>query len=40
MTRYIWKVGALATIASSQVVDLIALAVQRYLAGKLGTEGS
>lgn len=40
MTRYIWKVGALATIPSSQVVSLIAPAVQHYLAGELGTEGS
>ena len=35
MTRYIWRIGAIATIPSPQVIDLIAPTVQRYLTGKL-----
>jgi len=31
ITRYVWKIGSIATIPSSQVVDLIGPAVQRYL---------
>ena len=35
MMRYIWKVGAIATIPSSQAIALVAPTVQRYLNGKL-----
>ncbi len=35
MTRYVWKVGALATLSTEQVVNLIAPTIQRYLTGKL-----
>jgi AcrR family transcriptional regulator len=33
--RYVWKVGAIATIPSTHAVAIIAPAVQRYLNGKL-----
>jgi AcrR family transcriptional regulator len=33
--RYVWQVGALASISADQVVALIAPTVQRYLNGKL-----
>jgi AcrR family transcriptional regulator len=35
MTRYVWKVGALATMPTEQVVNLIAPTIQGYLTGKL-----
>lgn len=35
MMRYIWKVGAIATVPSGQAIALIAPTVQRYLNGKL-----
>jgi AcrR family transcriptional regulator len=35
MTRYVWKVGALATMPAQQVVNLTAPTIQRYLTGKL-----
>lgn len=35
MMRYVWKVGAIATIPSSEAVALIAPTVQRYLNGRL-----
>lgn len=35
MMRYIWKVGAIATIPSDQAIALVAPTVQRYLNGKL-----
>jgi AcrR family transcriptional regulator len=35
MTRYIWKVGALAGLPATAVVDLIAPTIQRYLTGEL-----
>ena len=34
MTRYVWRVGALATMTSSDVARLVAPSVQRYLTGK------
>jgi AcrR family transcriptional regulator len=33
--RYVWKVGAVATLSDDRVVALIGPTVQRYLAGKL-----
>jgi AcrR family transcriptional regulator len=33
--RYVWQVGALASISSDQVVAVIAPTVQRYLSGKI-----
>jgi ABC-type Zn2+ transport system substrate-binding protein/surface adhesin len=33
--RYIWKVGAIATIPSAQVVELVGPTVARYLDGRL-----
>ncbi len=33
--RDVWQVGAIATISSDQVVELIAPTVQRYLSGKI-----
>ena len=33
--RYVWQVGAVATISADQVVALIAPTVQRYLNGKI-----
>jgi AcrR family transcriptional regulator len=36
ITRYVWRVSALATMPSDQVVDPIAPTVQRYLNGRLG----
>lgn len=35
MMRYVWKVGAIATIPSDQAIALVAPTVQRYLNGKL-----
>jgi AcrR family transcriptional regulator len=35
MMRYVWQVGAIATIPSDQVVAVIAPTVQRYLSGKI-----
>jgi AcrR family transcriptional regulator len=35
MMRYVWKVGAIATIPSNQAVALVAPTVQRYLSGKV-----
>ena len=35
MMRYVWKVGAIATVPSEQATALVAPAVQRYLNGKL-----
>jgi AcrR family transcriptional regulator len=35
MVRYVWQVGAIATIPADQVVSLIAPTVQRYLNGKI-----
>jgi AcrR family transcriptional regulator len=35
MMRYVWQVGAIATIPSDQVVAVIAPTVQRYLTGKI-----
>ncbi len=35
MTRYVWKIGVLATLPVDQVVDLIAPTVQRYLTAPL-----
>ena len=35
MMRYIWKVGAMATMPSDQAIALVAPTVQRYLNGKL-----
>jgi AcrR family transcriptional regulator len=35
MMRYVWRVGAIATIPSSQAIALVAPTVQRYLNGKL-----
>jgi AcrR family transcriptional regulator len=35
MMRYVWKVGALATMPSDQAIALVAPTVQRYLNGKL-----
>jgi Tetracyclin repressor-like, C-terminal domain len=35
MTRYIWKVGALAGLPPTRVIDLIAPTIQRYLTGEL-----
>jgi AcrR family transcriptional regulator len=35
MMRYVWQVGAIATIPRDQVIALVAPTVQRYLNGKL-----
>jgi AcrR family transcriptional regulator len=35
MMRYVWKVGAMATMPSDQAIALVAPTVQRYLNGKL-----
>jgi AcrR family transcriptional regulator len=35
MMRYVWKVGAIATIPSNQAIALVAPTVQRYLSGRL-----
>jgi AcrR family transcriptional regulator len=35
MTRYVWKVGAIAQLPPDEVVRLIAPTVQKYLTGKL-----
>lgn len=35
MMRYVWKVGAIATITPDQTIALVAPTVQRYLNGKL-----
>jgi AcrR family transcriptional regulator len=35
MMRYVWKVGAIATMPSDQAIALVAPTVQRYLNGKL-----
>jgi AcrR family transcriptional regulator len=35
MMRYVWKVGAIATIPSNQAIALVGPTVQRYLNGKL-----
>jgi hypothetical protein len=35
MTRYIWRVGALAHLAPGDVARYVAPTVQRYLAGRL-----
>jgi AcrR family transcriptional regulator len=35
MMRYVWKVGAIATIPADQAIALVAPTVQRYLNGKL-----
>lgn len=35
MTRYVWRVGPIATIPSAQVVTLVGPNVQRYLSGLL-----
>lgn len=37
MTRYVWKVGAIAQMPSEDVVRYIAPTMQRYLTGKLGS---
>ena len=37
MTRYIWRVGAIATLAPDQVIRHIAPTIQRYLNGELPT---
>jgi AcrR family transcriptional regulator len=36
MMRYVWKVGAIATIPTNQAIALVAPTVQRYLNGRLG----
>ena len=35
MTRYVWRVGALADLSPEQVGDLISPVIQRYLTGPL-----
>jgi hypothetical protein len=35
MTRYVWKVGAIASIPPDEVVKLVAPTIQRYLPGKI-----
>lgn len=35
MTRYVWKVGSMATLTSDEVVALLAPTIQRYLSGPL-----
>ncbi len=35
MTRYVWKVGAIAQLPSEEVVRFIAPTIQKYLTGKL-----
>ena len=35
MARYVWQVGALATLPSDQVVRYVGPTIQRYLAGRL-----
>lgn len=37
MTRYVWKVGAVALLSDEEVVRLIGPTVQRYLSGRLAT---
>jgi AcrR family transcriptional regulator len=37
--RYVWKVGAVATLPDERVVALIGPTIQRYLAGKLPVAG-
>jgi hypothetical protein len=37
MTRYVWKVGAIAQMSSEDVVRYVAPTIQRYLSGKLGS---
>jgi AcrR family transcriptional regulator len=37
IVRYVWRVGAIATVANDDVVALIAPTVQRYLNGRLST---
>jgi AcrR family transcriptional regulator len=39
MMRYVWKVGAIATIPSGRAVAVIAPTVQRYLTGKIADFG-
>ena len=40
MMRYVWQVGAIATIPRDQVTAIVAPTVQRYLNGKLsGPDG-
>jgi AcrR family transcriptional regulator len=36
MMRYVWQVGAIATISADEVIAVIAPTVQRYLNGKIG----
>jgi hypothetical protein len=36
MTRYVWKVGAIAQMSPEDVVRYIAPTIQKYLNGKLG----
>jgi hypothetical protein len=35
MTRYVWRVGALADLSPEQVSELISPVTQRYLTGPL-----
>jgi hypothetical protein len=37
ITRYVWKVGAVALLSDEKVVRLIGPTVQRYLSGRLAT---
>jgi AcrR family transcriptional regulator len=37
MTRYVWKVGAIAQMSSDDVVRYISPTIQRYLSGKLAS---
>ena len=37
MTRYVWKVGAIAQMSSDDVVRYISPTIQRYLTGKLAS---
>ena len=36
MTRYVWKVGAIAQMSPEDVVRYIAPTIQKYLNGRLG----
>jgi hypothetical protein len=35
MTRYVWRIGALAELSTEEVSRYVAPSVQRYLSGKL-----
>ncbi len=39
MMRYVWKVGAIATMPTDQAITLVAPTVQRYLNGRLAGLG-